>query len=191
MKTIIWDVDDVLNDLMKEWLEKHWLPLHPECTVRYENLTENPPHNILHISIENYRKSLDEFRSTCGSELRPVSEVYDWFKVNGSNFRHMALTAVPLSLAHISAAWVCKYFGMWIRSFHVVPSPRSTDPHFFYDRSKKEYLVWLKKGDIFVDDNLENISGAEDLGMKTIIIPHPWNKTCGSTYENLQLLNNI
>ena len=123
MKTIIWDVDDVLNDLMKEWLDKHWLPSYPDCAIRYEDLIENPPHNILHITIDNYRRSLDEFRMNRGSELRPVMEVHDWFKANGNKFRHIALTAVPLSLAHISAAWVYKYFGTWIRSFNVVPSP--------------------------------------------------------------------
>jgi len=188
MKTIIWDVDDVLNDLMKEWFGKHWLPSHPDCAIRYEDLLENPPYNILHITIDNYRKSLDKFRMTRGSELLPVLEVHDWFKAHGSKFRHIALTAVPLSLAHISAAWVYKYFGLWIRSFNVVPSPRSTDPHFNYDQSKKEYLVWLKKGDIFIDDNLVNIAGAKDLGIETVIIPRPWNKTCGSIYKILQSL---
>ena len=188
MKTIIWDVDDVLNDLMREWLEKHWLFLHPECKIQYDDLTENPPHNILGITIEDYRKSLDDFRGNRGSEMLPVPDVYDWFKSSGSKFRHIALTAVPLSLAHISAAWVYKYFGTWIRSFNIVPSPRSTDPQFDYDQTKKEYLMWLKKGDIFVDDNLINIAGAKDLGIEAVIMPRPWNKTYGSIREMLRLL---
>ena len=63
--------------------------------------------------------------------------------------------------------------------------------HFNYDQSKKEYLEWLKKGDIFIDDNLGNIADAKDFGMKTIVIPRPWNTTGGSIHENLQLLNHI
>ena len=43
MKTVIWDVDDVLNDLMRCWFEKSWLLSHPECTLTYEDLTQNPP----------------------------------------------------------------------------------------------------------------------------------------------------
>ena len=33
MKTIAWDVDDVLNDCMRTWFERTWLPAHPGCAV--------------------------------------------------------------------------------------------------------------------------------------------------------------
>jgi len=177
MKTIIWDVDDVLNNLMQEWFENHWLISHPECKLTYTDLVENPPCTILQITISEYRRSLDEFRRENGKQFIPVPEVYEWFCLNGSKFRHVALTAVPLDLAHISAEWVYMHFGRWIRSFNIVPSPRESDPDFSYDLSKKEFLQWLGKGNIIVDDDLKNIEGAEKLGLKTIIYPRPWNNS--------------
>jgi len=176
MKTIIWDVDDVLNNLMEDWFEKHWRLIHHECNIEYGDLVENPPDKILGTTLYEYRKSLDEFRNINGTQFQPTPEVLDWFKTNGSKYRHVALTAVPISLASISAAWVYKHFGNWIRSFNIVPSPRDTDPDFIYDLSKKDFLSWFSKGDIFIDDNLINIKDAGTIGIKTLIFPRPWNK---------------
>ena len=47
MVTIAWDVDDVLNDLMRHWFKSTWKTTHPECKVIYEDLSENPPRQIL------------------------------------------------------------------------------------------------------------------------------------------------
>ena len=51
MLTIVWDVDDVLNDLMAVWFRDAWLPKHAACPVRYEEITENPPHRVLGSSV--------------------------------------------------------------------------------------------------------------------------------------------
>jgi len=188
MKTIIWDVDDVLNNLMEEWFENHWLVSHPGCKLNYNDLVANPPHEILGTTLNEYRKSLDEFRGRHGFQFKPVPEVYEWFQTNGSNYRHIALTAVPLALAHISAAWVYQYFGNWIRSFNVVPSPRETDPSFHYDLSKKDFLYRFDKESILIDDNLKNIRDAMSLGLKTITFPRPWN---GNTTNRIEILNQL
>lgn len=189
MKTIVWDVDDVLNNFMEEWFEKQWLKTHPECKVIFHDLVENPPHKRLGITLSDYRNSLDEFRKNYGSQFKPVPEVLDWFIKNGHNYRHIALTAVPIAFSNISASWVFTYFGRWIRSFNVVPSPRDTDPDFTYDISKKEYLQWLGKGDILVDDNLININDAASLGLEVIIFPKPWNGIVTSKIDVLKKLN--
>ena len=42
MKTIVWDVDDVLNDLMAAWFYEAWLPAHRDCTVTYAQIAQNP-----------------------------------------------------------------------------------------------------------------------------------------------------
>ncbi len=47
MKTIVWDIDDVLNDLTRAWFETAWLPAHRECRLTYEELKVNPPHELL------------------------------------------------------------------------------------------------------------------------------------------------
>ena len=61
MLTLAWDVDDVLNNLMQVWLEEAWLPVHPECSVTYRELTANPPHREIGASLDEYLASLDDF----------------------------------------------------------------------------------------------------------------------------------
>ena len=51
MKTIIWDVDDVLNDLMYSWFQEHRDLYNPDSTLKYQDITQNPPHEILGITI--------------------------------------------------------------------------------------------------------------------------------------------
>jgi 5'(3')-deoxyribonucleotidase len=191
MKTIVWDVDDVLNDLMRDWLENWWRVEHPECRIAYSEINQNPPHQVLGISFEDYLDSLDRFRFSAGAEMKPVAEVVNWFKEFGSNFRHIALTAVPMKAADISAAWVYKYFGYWIRSFNVVPSPRKENLYPQYDHSKKEYLQWWGKGDIFIDDNLKNVSEIRELGLTSILMPAPWNKSLEKRSAILHSLINM
>ncbi len=98
--TIVWDRDDVLNDLTRCWLEEWWKPAHPTCKACYADLTENPPHRVLGVSLEEYLASLDEFR-LCdqAAEMDPVPEVSAWFKQYGHLHRHMVLTATSLDTA--------------------------------------------------------------------------------------------
>ncbi len=189
MQTIVWDIDDVLNDLMKNWFERRWLPEHPSCGVRYETLTRNPPHELLGVSLEAYQQSLDSFRASPeGRTLQPVDEIVSWFRLYGHRFRHMALTATPIRCAPYSAAWVLGHFGDWIRSFAFVPSKRSNDPEFRYDIMKSDYLQWFEKADILVDDNPDTIAHAERLGIRTFLVPRPWNNATGSLRDVLHTL---
>jgi FMN phosphatase YigB (HAD superfamily) len=178
LKTIAWDVDDVLNDLMRQWFSLQWLRGHPECKVTYEELAENPPHRIIGADLHSYLESLDEFRlSDLYQQMPPVKEVKEWFEKNGHNFRHIALTAVPLIAASASAQWVFKHFGPWIRTFHFVPSKREGDKMPAYDNDKGAFLKWIQKVDILVDDSYANIQAARSAGVKGIILPRPWNKS--------------
>lgn len=187
MKTIVWDVDDVLNNLMGDWF-KEWCSLNPKCTLEYSDIISNPPHELLEISLEEYKHSLDDFRIERLGDLVPLPEILSWFQLNGSKYHHTALTAVPIATSHISAGWVFKNFGMWIRSFNIIPSPRNTDLPVQYHQTKKEFLGWLNKGDVLIDDNIFNIEGAKELGMKTILFPRPWNNP---TYTISQALQNL
>jgi hypothetical protein len=177
MKTIIWDVDDVLNDLMREWIENWWRPAHPECTIAYDAITQNPPHRVLGISLAEYRMSLDAFRFAEGARLKPIPEVLSWFQEYGSHCRHITLTSVPLCASDISAAWVLKYFGQWIRSFNVIPSPRREDVIPVYDQTKKDFLEWWGKADILIDDNPVTVEAAHTLEITGLLMPSPWNKS--------------
>jgi FMN phosphatase YigB (HAD superfamily) len=60
-----------------------------------------------------------------------------------------------------------------------------------YDRTKGEYLAWLKQGDVLVDDSLENVEQASLLGLKTLLYPQPWNRGILTTAALLQKLSEM
>jgi FMN phosphatase YigB (HAD superfamily) len=192
VKTIVWDVDDVLNELMRTWFERWWVPSHPGCPIRYDEISENPPHELLGISESEYLASLDEFRlSDIARQMTPVPEVLAWFRQYGDRFRHVALTATPLHTAPASAAWVMCHFGRWIRSFHVIPSPRQGEQIPIYDKSKEDFLHWWGKGDVFVDDSPLNVTAAKALGIQAVLIPRPWNQRQMTLTEALDVLTGL
>lgn len=189
MLTIAWDVDDVLNDLMRTWLEEWWKPQHLDCAVTYQDLTTNPPHQLLNIEPDEYLQSLDEFRCSGNYEqMRPNSKILEWFQKQGCSFRHIALTAVPRVAAHISAAWVISHFGDWIRTFHFVPGARTGDTSTAYESTKGGYLKWLNRVDIFIDDNARNIYDVESVRIRCFPVLRPWNS--GGTKIN-EILKSI
>jgi hypothetical protein len=177
MLTIVWDIDDVLNDLMYQWFTYCWLEQTPGCRVTYAELGGNPPDEALGISRATYLDSLDEFRRTDRARnMLPNAEVLGWLCKRGARFRHIALTARPLESAPDVAHWVMRHFGAWIRNVGVVPTRAAEDVP-VYDRTKGEYLKWLRCGDIMVDDSIENVRQARLLGMKTLLYPQPWNNS--------------
>lgn len=178
MKTIVWDIDDVLNDLMRVWLEQFWLAKPSRARIRYSEIKENPPHRLLQASKEEYLSSLDDFRlSGRYEQLKPNREIAEWFAAHGFRYRHVALTRVPVAVSHISSAWVLKNFGSWIRSFHFIPSYRAGENPPFYDEDKGAYLNYFGKADLLIDDTLENIEAAQRAGVKTLVFPRPWNNS--------------
>lgn len=178
MLTIAWDIDDCLNELMRLWFEEKWIPEHPACGLKYPDIKENPPHKLLGVSEEAYLNSLDEFRESLSyRNMPPNPEVKAWFSHNGGSFRHIALSAVPAHAANISAEWLMRHFGAWIRTFHFVPSLREESSSGLYDRSKKDFLRWFGKVDIFIDDSERNIRDSQELGIKGLLFPRPWNSS--------------
>ena len=188
MLTIVWDVDDVLNDLMYQWFSFCWLPQNPGCRIAYTELIGNPPDEALGISRATYLRSLDAFRKTDHAlNMKPNPEVLEWMREHGDNFRHVALTARPLETAPDVAHWVMRHFGPWIRSFGIVPSRIPSDLP-IYDRSKGDFLRWLRCGDLLIDDSPENVRQAQELGMKSLLYPQPWN---GSPHTVSTLLKEL
>jgi FMN phosphatase YigB (HAD superfamily) len=188
VRTIVWDVDDVLNDLMAAWFQDAWLPLHPECTVTYQQIVHNPPHRVLGVEKSEYLDSLDAFRISPRARcLRPHPVVLEWMRTNGERYRHIALTARPLASAGSAAEWVFGHFGGYIRCFGVVPSrPDPSVP--LYDRDKADFLKWFREADYIVEDNEENIAAAEQLGVRGILFPQPWNASSQTVEEALQMV---
>jgi 5'(3')-deoxyribonucleotidase len=186
MITIAWDVDDVLNDLMRQWFEIVWKKAHPECKIDYEDLSENPPYQILNITKEQYLKSLDAFRiDTYYNQMIPTLPIKEWFIHHGHKFRHITLSAVPYAAAGESARWVITHFGKWIRTFHFIPSYRQTCKIPVYDQSKEEFLKRIRQVDYLIDDNEDNIKGAESVSVKGILFPRPWNSQRDESIESV------
>jgi hypothetical protein len=187
MRTIVWDVDDVLNAFTREWLGREWLPRNPACKLGFDDLRRNPPHELLGISLDEYLQSIDRFReSPAGRALPPSPDVRAWFENYGARFRHVALTARPLASAPAAAEWVLENFGRWVRAFGFIPSPRA-DPNIpQYDSTKASWLAWMRAGDIFVDDSPINIAIVARLGLATVEVPQPWNAGLGSLNDALR-----
>jgi hypothetical protein len=191
MKTIVWDVDDVLNDLMRAWFET-WRTEYPSCPVSYEGLRQNPPHDILGITVDEYLQSLDAFRqSPSYRDMLPVREVMDWFVQKGDRFHHSVLTAVPIKAASVSAQWVFRHFGAWIRTFHFVPSGRPGEAIPEYDQNKAEFLKRLSAADLFIDDNVSNVENTRRLGIKTMLFPRPWNENTETVTNALDRIEEL
>ncbi len=188
MRTIVWDVDDVLNDLMHAWFTSVWKPAHPESKLSYQNILENPPYQSLGITRPEYLASLDEFRlSEQARRMQPNAAVLKWLRSYGDSYRHVALTARPLESAPAAAEWVFRHFGEYFRCFGVVPS-RVGGPAPLYDRDKGDFLEWLGRADFFVDDSAENIALAQRAGIQAILYPQPWN---GATHTPGDVLRTL
>jgi hypothetical protein len=186
MKTIVWDLDDVLNRFTQSWLHQAWRVEHPECRTPFAALRSNPPLRELNASREEYLESLDRFRlSPAGRDLKPHPQVLDWFRQSGDRFRHHVLTARPTRTAGAAAAWVFTHFGRWVRHFHFVPSPRSDESLPPYDTAKSEALARLGAVDIFIDDSPLNVAAASALDIHAFLFPQPWNASAQSVPEIL------
>lgn len=176
MKTIVWDIDDVLNDCTRIWLESFWLPVHPNCSLKYEDITENPPHRLLGVKKEEYLDSLDRFRlSPLAQAMTPDTHLMNWFRNSGVRFRHIALTARPRKTVFSAVNWMLQYYGEWFQTFSFVPAERSGESPGHPDRDKSDFLLWLGKADYFVDDHPENVTAAGKLGVKAFLVARPWN----------------
>ena len=184
--TVVWDVDDVLNDLMASWLEQAWAPAHPDQPVAYAQVLANPPHELLGIDRGAYLASLDDFRTGDGyAAMLPNPRILAWLDVNGECCHHVALTATALGAAPSTSAWVLRHFGRWIREFAFVPADRPGEDLPRFDADKGAWLARLGVPAVLVDDGPANLAAATAAGAATIRWPQPWNSGTGSQEDAL------
>ena len=177
---ILWDVDDVLNDLTRVCVEKV-LPAHFPG-IGYEMLKHNPPLPELECDREKYTAILDECREQYLCRLTPQKEVVDFFRKYGKLFHSLALSAAPMRYAPVSAEWVLRHFGAWIQGTLYVPSFRkdfTVESVMFKDKGE---AVELLNG-ILVDDSPENVARARKKGGKALLFPAPWNENCNMSKQ--------
>ena len=175
MKTIVWDLDDVLNQFTREWFARQWKHEHPETLLRFEDLRSNPPLPELGVPLDTYLQSLDRFERDIAPWIAPRPDLLEWFVENGERFHNVVLTARPIASAASAAAWVFTHFGRWVLGFHCVPSPRGDDDSPRYDLSKDDVLWRFEKVDYFVDDSRENVEAARSIDIPSLLFPQPWN----------------
>ena len=188
--TVVWDVDDVLNDLMAAWLAQVWAPSHPDRAVAYADVRANPPHELLGMGLSEYLSSLDAFRTGDGyAELRPNARILAWLEVNGGRYHHVALTATAFRAAPATAAWVLRHFGRWIREFAFVPAARPGEELPRFDRDKGEWIGRLRGPVVLVDDAPANLAAATAAGAGTVCWPQPWNVDAARPEDPLAALD--
>ena len=170
---LLWDVDDVLNRFMQLCCRR----FPAERKLDYADLTVNPPHELLGLGREEYLATLDACRPELYQE-GPRPEIRLFFERHGNEFRHAALSAVPMRFAPDSAQWVLRHFGAWIQTCVFIPSPR---PDFRMRsqlfRSKGEAAAAFGPGAVLIDDSPANVADAEKHGCRTMLFPTPWNKS--------------
>jgi hypothetical protein len=187
--TIVWDLDDTLNDLMQRWLE--WFlarsPALPR--IHFSEVVENPPDQLLGISREEYLTSLDEFRASPEARaMLPSAKLLDWFELHGFEFHHHVLTARPRATVPAAAEWVFTHFGRWVRHFHFVPACREHDRLPDEGASKSDVIASLGGVDFFVDDARENLHLARGVARVCLLMPQPWNQGAASLEDLLAAL---
>ena len=166
-------------------MENCWLPAHPDCKLKYNDLTENPPHRLLGVKREEYLHSLDKFRlSPDAQTMIPDAHLINWFRKNGVRFRHIALTARPRKTVFSAIDWVLQYYSEWFQTFSFVPAQRHGEPPGHPDCDKSDFLAWLGKADYFIDDHPGNVMAAKKLGISAFLVSRPWNSG-GSMLEDI------
>ena len=182
---LVWDIDDVLNTFMF-----HCLPRFPSSKqLKYEELTVNPPYELLSISKEQYLATLDASRADLYRHP-PRLEVLNFFENYGDCFHHTSVSAVPLQFAPSSAQWLLHHFGKWIQNFVFIPSPRpglkmlSQQFH-----TKAEAIKSFNRKAILIDDAPQNVKDAHKNGVDAVLFPAPWNDNRNQNIDDF--LNNL
>ena len=174
MITIAWDVDDVLNNLTECWLK--YYNSNNNTSFDYNDITKNPPHEILNISFEKYIESLDEFRmSEYAQQLVPNQDILDFMDKHKDRFNHIALTATSAHTAYNSSYWVLKNFYKYVFSYNVVPAKRDYLTYSNYS-DKKSFLQQHSDVKILIDDSIKNVEDANSIGVKAYLLKRPWNE---------------
>jgi len=172
---LIWDVDDVLNDLTIRVLEELGVVNTGPVTSSFSN----PRDYVLSLGYEEdtYLTCLDNVRRNVFHELKPNAEIQSWLQEHGSKYSHMALTSTPLQFCSNSASWVFAHFSHWIDSFGCTPSPRPTDPKGMRYRTKAEYLTRLSTPYILIDDTVSNLEQIDPINGFGLQFPTRWSST--------------
>lgn len=186
---IVWDFDDVLFPLTEFWFAAWGQKIQAKIT-RYDQITENPPHKMMEISLNQYLETLDQFRNSEQAQSLPLNPtIFDWLQVNGAFYNHFILTARPLHTIEVAQNWLNNNFPEPLEGFGVVPAERAGQDLTGYYRTKQDYLEGEGiKFDYFIDDNPVTIGAVSKIHRAaTVLFPAPWN-VAWAKRRNIQAL---
>lgn len=189
MKTICWDVDNVLNNLIEEWLIYYkYVNLGKYDHIKFNQLLHYNLYNSLNITEKEFIESLDYFTINYYKTLKPNKVILNWFTLYGHLTHNIVLTAFPLRYIEISAQWVLKYYGQWIRSYAFTPLEIREDT-IIYDKTKSDYINRMGNIDIFIEDSEKNILNSQ--ATNNLILKRPWNNSEMDEIRLLKEINNL
>jgi len=184
---IVWDVDDVLNCLMKSWLQ-YWSQ-ESGLKIILNEIIKNPPQDILGITKEDYLNSLDTFRnSDLGKDLEVNHIIKKWFLHHGNKFNHIACTGRPIRTMPNQAWWLYKNYSQWIKTVHMTGADRDLESRKI---SKADFISFINSDVVFIDDCENNINSVSKIGGITLLYPQPWNKANYTEVEFISKLNSL
>ena len=187
---LIWDIDDVLNELIPLCIDTTAQKLKPG--IKWTDVHSNPPLQELGCTLDEYRQVLDECRDSYLYDCPPRQEVLEFFQEWGTHFRSVTLSSAPMHMAPRSAEWVLRHFGAWIQGTIFVPSPRkhvSVASALF--ASKAEAVLAL--GGTLIDDMPVNVEKVRAVGGKALYFPAPWNRNKDMSIKDFfsELIKNL
>lgn len=190
---VVWDIDDVLNPLMEDWLEHQKSIERIDASLTYDSLIDPDFSRTLNWGRNRFLESLDEFRLQSQSKLLPNQMIQNWFANQSKNqIRHVALTATPRIVSEISKKWLQVNFGSHITDYFLAPSARDNDnlPRMtkldFYRQFTSDF-----ERVIAIDDRPDNLKNARTAGASTLCWPQPWNDSLLDSEETLKALSRI
>jgi hypothetical protein len=169
---VVWDIDDVLNDLSSEWAASVGVSLSESAAPTGDVGSWIRSQGVDHV---DYLASLDAFRARQYGNLDPnpmvLAVLHEW---SGLRVTHVAMTATPLSAQSVVAEWVMRCFGQWFRAVWFCPSQRQNDPPGLEYAMKGEVLHNLGVPSLLIDDCMPNLESLTP-GDRGLLYPRPWN----------------
>lgn len=186
MTVLVWDVDDVLNELTAQWLGT----INHDTITSKKHLTNPQFHRLLGWSRDEYLHSLDSFRVEHLRDLTP-NEVVRGFMSESRSCSHILLTATPLISAPYSAEWALRHFGSLVDGVLIAPSARpgvrSTGLSKFDHIAR---ITAMGETVLCIDDLPSNIEQARRAGATGVLWPQPWNNSNSTISAVLDFITN-
>ena len=185
---LLWDVDDTLNRQIEIFLEHSPLGAGKE----YREIVQKPQYLAFGVPKEEYLAELDRCRREFVYDSLPRPEIMEFFREYGHSFRSMALSAVPITLAPLSAAWVLRHFGQWMQGTIYVPSERKGVAIYSQSFGSKAEAAAALNG-ILIDDTPEHVENCRRAVGRAYTFPAPWNGCADMAIEKFlqQLIDEL